>query len=82
MLAAIFSEFKQRTQAGQRLATISVGCLAGLLGSGSLLVIVSRGRILSACLEGLGYIASLVLFYIVYRGLASRRLATVRARRK
>lgn len=61
----------------ERKLQVSIGLIAGTVGTGTLLVVTTRGHILETCLMGLLYIAVTIFGTVA----AQRKLATQTVRR-
>ena len=73
MLAALVGRLRKPSGDYGRLAQGSAVAFAGLVSTGTALVIISHSPILGACLQGLLYLGGLSAMYLVYRKLAVTR---------
>jgi hypothetical protein len=71
MLAALVNEFFSFFSNKKILPALSGISFAGLVATGTALIIVDHARVLSTCLSGLFYLAALAVPYFAYKKLAS-----------
>ena len=70
MLVALVGRLVKSASDYERLTRGSAVAFAGLVSTGTALVIISHSPILGACLQGLLYLGGLSAMYLVYRKLA------------
>lgn len=73
MLAAVAGRLVKPVVDYTKLTQASAVTFAGMVGTGTVLVIKSGSPILGACLQGLCYLGGLSVAYIVYRKLATNQ---------
>lgn len=72
MLAAVINELVGFVNNKNILPKLSALSFAGLVSTGTALIIINHLPVLGACLEGLLYLSLLAIPYVVFRKLATR----------